>query len=61
MTDTNLKYITRSYRLSAEIVTVLEDVTKRLSWEARIPLSMGKVLELLILHCQSTKFKDLLR
>lgn len=50
----------KTYRLSREAISSLEELTLRLSAESRIKISMGKVLELCIFNAEDKSFEELL-
>ena len=53
------KKVVRTYQLTASAVESLESITKRLSKEANIEISMGKILELLIFNAKTKSFQEL--
>lgn len=54
------KSVRRTYQLSHAAVSSLEILTKRLSKEAGVELSMGKVLELIIFNAKTKTLHELL-
>jgi hypothetical protein len=49
-----------TFRLSNQAVLVIRELTKRLSLDARINISMGKVVELAIFHAEHKSLEELL-
>lgn len=56
----NVRVQMRSYKLSLEAIAALEEMQERLSAEARIKLSMSKILELIIFTTEKMKFEQFL-
>lgn len=54
------KAVHRTYRLSRVVISVLENMTKRLSRQNGVEIPMTKVLELAILYAKDKKLSDLL-
>lgn len=53
-------YTTKSFRLSAECIEILEDLTERFSKEACFKIAMGKVVELAVFQIRDKTLKELL-
>jgi hypothetical protein len=53
-------FINRTFRMTADSVRALEELTIRLSREANIDISMGKVLGLIILNARTKSISELL-
>lgn len=54
------KYINRTYRITREAVSSLEELTARLGKEAGIDIAMGKVFELIIFNAKDKSLEELL-
>lgn len=50
----------RTYRLSRVIVSILENITKKLSKQAGVDIPMTKVVELAILNIKDKKLHELI-
>lgn len=55
------KYVTKTYRITLNAVEALEELTQRLSQEARINIAKSKVLELIIFHAFDKPLEELLK
>lgn len=54
------KGVARTYRLARIAVSTLETITKRLSRQSGVEISMTKVLELAIFHIKDKKIHELI-
>lgn len=55
------KYLTKTYRITISAVEALDELTERLSKEARIDLAKSKVLELVIFNAVEKSLDELLK
>lgn len=54
-------YVTKSFRLTAETVDILETLMRRFSTEAGIGIAMGKVVEIAVWQIRDAELKSLMK
>lgn len=61
MTISTKKNPMRSFRLSQEAIDALENLAKRFSYEAKIKISMTKIIEIAVFNAEYKTLDELLQ